>query len=156
MQRLGLVTVEERLVGGRGRRLDGLGQGVHDVSLFVDALASQAGPGLAGGAQRHAIQPGGEPVRIAERVRLARQDEEGGLEGVLGEVVIGEELPADAQDHRAMARHQGGEGGLGGGLIAAVVEPLDELPVGEAGGGGAVEERAELTDQRCRSGLGHA
>ena len=61
-----------------------------------------------------AIEPGGEPVGVAERAGLAGQDEEGGLEGVLGELVVAQELSADAQDHRAMAGNQRGEGGLVG------------------------------------------
>ncbi len=144
VQDVGLVAVEQGVIGGRGRRLDGFDHGVHDISLLVDALASQAGPGLAGGAQRHAIEPGAEPVGVAERTGLARQDEEDGLEGVLGEMAIAQELAADAEHHRAMPGHQGGEGGL----VAAVVEPLDELAVGEPDERAIVEERAELAGDR--------
>ncbi len=154
VQSLGLVAVDQGLFGRRGSRLEG-GVG-HGVPLFVLMLAGDAGPGLGAVRSAHAIQPGGEPVGVAEGVGLAGQDEEGGLEGVLGEVAVGEELPAEAQDHRAVPGHQRGEGGLGVGLVAAVAEAFDELAIGERGGGAAVEQRAELPDDRGCSQMGHA
>ena len=57
-------------------------------------------------------------------------------------VAVAEELPADAQHHRPVARHQRGEGGLAG-VIAAGREPLEELAVGEPGDRAALEERPE-------------
>jgi hypothetical protein len=43
-------------------------------------------------------------------------------------------------------RHQRTEGGLADG-ITAVVEPVEELSVGEPGDGAALEERLELSGQ---------
>jgi hypothetical protein len=79
-------------------------------------------------------------------MRLPREYEEGCLEGVLGEVVIAEELSADAQHHRTVPCHERGEGGLGS-VIAAAVEPLEELAVGEPRERPAIEERTELPCQ---------
>ncbi len=93
------------------------------------------------------------PSRSGSRTSaLAGQDEEGGLEGVLGEVAIGKELAADAEYHRAVPHHQGGEGGL----VATVVEPLDELAVGEPDERAIVEERPELTGDRGCGQMRHA
>ncbi len=145
VQGLGLLAVEQGLFGRWRCRLEpGVG---HGVPLFALMPADDASPGLAGGAEGHAVEPGGEPVGIAEGRRLAGQDEEGGLECVLDEVMVIDELPADAQDHRAVARDQGGEGVLGS-VISSRHEPLDELAVGERGGGAGLEERAELADDR--------
>ena len=96
-----------------------------------------------------------EPIRVADRPGLPRQDEEGGLEGVLGMMVIAQELPADAQHHRPVSGHDGGEGGLVG-RLAARGEPLEQLAVGEPGDRAALEERAELPGQRCRCHVRHA
>ncbi len=70
-------------------------------------------------------------------------------------MVIAQELAADAQDHRPVASDQGGEGGLGGGGIAAGDEPLDELAIGEPRDRAAVEERLELPGYRCRRRVRH-
>ena len=44
---------------------------------------------------------------------------------------VTQELAADVQDHGPVPRHQCGEGGFAGG-VAPIVEPLDELAVGQA------------------------
>ena len=119
----------------------------HGVALLVLAPAGEPDPGLAGRAERDPVQPVAQQVGVADRPGLAGQHEEDGLEGVLGMVPVAQELPADVQDHRPVPRHQRGEGGLAGG-IAPVVEPLDELAVGQPGDGAAVEERPDLPDHR--------
>ena len=78
------------------------------------ATASEPDPGLAGRAERDAIEPVAQQVGVADRPGLAGQDEEDGLEGVLGMVAVAQELAADAQHHRPVPCHQGGEGGLAG------------------------------------------
>ena len=60
-------------------------------------------------------------------------------------VLVAKELPADAQDHRAVSGHQCGEGRLAG-VVASGDEAVEELAVGQAGDRAAVEERAELPD----------
>ena len=51
---------------------------------------------------RDAMQPGAQRVRLADRVGLERQDQEGRLKGVLGRVLIPQHAAADPQHHRAM------------------------------------------------------
>jgi hypothetical protein len=115
--------------------------------FFVGPSASgEPCAGLAGRAERHAVQPGAEQVRVADRPGLSGQDEEDGLESVLSVMVVAQELPADAQDHRPMSGHDRGEGGLVG-RLAAGGEPLEQFAVGEPGGAAALEERAELSGQ---------
>ena len=60
-------------------------------------------------------------------------------------MLIAEELPADAEDHRPVARHQRGERRLAG-RIAAGEEPLEQLAVGQPGGRAALEERLNLPE----------
>ncbi len=64
---------------------------------------------------RDAVEPVAQEVGIADGSRPPRQHEEDGLEGVLGMLVVAQELPADAQHHRTVASHECGEGGLTGG-----------------------------------------
>ncbi len=69
-------------------------------------------------------------------------------------MVIAQELPADAQHHRPVSRHDRGEGGLID-RLALGGEPLEQLAVGEPGGTSALEERPELPGQRRRCHVGH-
>ena len=66
-------------------------------------------------------------------------------------VPVAQELMAEAQDHRPVPSHQGGEGGFAGG-IAASVKPLEELPVGQPGDGAAIKK----SDSICRTTDGDA
>jgi hypothetical protein len=78
---------------------------------------------------------------------LAGQDEEDGLEYVLGMMPVAHELVADAQDHGPVPSHQSGEGDFTGG-IAAGGKPLEELSVGHPGNRAAAEERLNLPNYR--------
>ena len=89
------------------------------------------------------MEPGAERVADPERPRLADQDQEGGLEGVLGVVRVAEDAPADAQDHRPVPLDQGREGQLGR-LAAPGREPLEELAVGQSRRRSGRQQRAEL------------
>ena len=80
----------------------------------------------------HAVQPATERVLHPERPRLAGQHEEGGLEGVLGGMLVAEDAPADAEDHRPVPLHQGLEGRLGAVLVPGG-EPLQELGIRQPG-----------------------
>ena len=82
-------------------------------------------------ADRDAVEPGAQPVGVADRQGLAGQHEEDGLEGVLGVVVVAQELSADAQHHRPVPRHERGERRIPG-RVAAGGEPLHQLPVGQS------------------------
>ncbi len=54
----------------------------------------------------HAVQPGAEPIRVANRPGTLRQNEKRGLEGVFRRVPVAQDSPADAQDHRSMPGHE--------------------------------------------------
>ena len=94
------------------------------------------GPGLDGG-------PVGDPVEPVARAgpagrwsaAFADQDEEGGLERVLGVVGVAEDAAADAQHHRPVPADERGERGL----VAGVEEPAEQFGVGRTGavGGGS-------------------
>ncbi len=119
----------------------------HGVALLVPATASEPSPRLASRTEGDPIQPVRQQVGISDRPGPAGQDQEDGLEGVLGMVAVAQDLAADVQDHRPVTRHQGGEGGFAAG-IAPVVEPLEELAVGQTDDGTAVEQRPDLSDHR--------
>ena len=61
---------------------------------------------------RHAVQPRAEPVRLPQRPGLAGEEQEGGLEGVLGVVRVAEHLTADAQDQGPMPLQERDKGRL--------------------------------------------
>ena len=63
----------------------------------------------------------------SDRRRLADEDEEGGLEGVLGVVVVAEDTAAHAPDHRAVPPHQGCKSRL----VTAAEVVLQQLPIGQ-------------------------
>ena len=81
------------------------------------------------------MQPRAQRARLADAQRsgTADQDQERGLEGVLGRVRVAEHLPADGQDHRSMAGQDRLERGLGR-LIPPVRESLEQLAVGQPDG----------------------
>src|SRR5262249_45444769 len=62
---------------------------------------------------------------------LPGQDKEGGLESVLRVVLIAQDRPADAQDHRAMTLDQGGECEFGC-IPAPGYEACEQLPIGQS------------------------
>jgi hypothetical protein len=59
-------------------------------------------PGFAGRLECHAKQPVRKQLRGSDRGRLADEDEERGLKGVLGVVMAGKGPATDAPDHRPM------------------------------------------------------
>src|SRR5262249_2405546 len=75
-----------------------------------------------------------------QRRRLAHEDEEGGLEGVLGVLCVAQDAAANAQHHRPVPHEQGREGGL----VVPRHEALEERRVGQGKGGATVEETADL------------
>ena len=110
-----------RLVGHEGRARPGRPV---TVALLGLVPPRQSGNGLAGCPDGHAVEPVAQQLRVAKAPCLASQDEEDGLERVLGEVRIAQVITANAQDHRPVPRHQCGEGILG--LRAATLgEPFE-------------------------------
>ena len=98
----------------------------------MPAPAIEPCPGLARRADRHPVEPGAQQVGVADGAGLAGEHEEDGLEGVLGMVPVTQELSADVEDHRPVPRHQRDERRIPS-RIAAGGEPLQQLPVGQAG-----------------------
>jgi hypothetical protein len=85
VQRLGLLTIEHRLIGRRfgirRRTLDG------PVRLGL-TMAGEPASGLACRSQRDAVQPVAQQLGFAERWCFAGQNKENGLEGILGMVAV--------------------------------------------------------------------
>ncbi len=118
---LGLLAVDGGPVGRRGRRL---GRGAraragtsHRVVLLPPLSAGDLLPHAPRRPGGDAIEPVAQQLGVADRASLLGQDQESGLEGVLGVLDVAEELSADAQDHRPMPAHQRREGGLAGRVV---------------------------------------
>jgi hypothetical protein len=72
------------------------------------------------------VKPAGQRILPGQRGGPAGQDEEGRLEGVLGVLLVAQDVPAHAKDHRAVPAHQDGKGCL----VAHNGKLLDQGPVG--------------------------
>jgi hypothetical protein len=112
------------------------------VPWFIRPIGVPHPPGLkgpfsaalsGGGAASVQGQPGGDgPQPLVDRLApgddsgLAGQDQESGLEDVLGVVLVAQDAPANGQDHAPVAAHQG----LKGGLFTPADEAFQQLPVG--------------------------
>jgi hypothetical protein len=88
--------------------------------------------------ERDPVEPTGYGMTQADRAGLANEEQERGLEGILGVVRVAEHVLADTEHHRAMALDQGGEGGRR--FIARAGEVLHQLPIGQAGERSLLEE----------------
>ncbi len=95
----------------------------------LGGAALAPGTGFAGQAGGDAVQEAADGLPATDGARLAGQDEEGGLEDVLGVVEVAEEAAADAQHQPPVALHQRREGRL----VAAGGEALQQLPVAQCG-----------------------
>jgi hypothetical protein len=79
----------------------------HGLHLnFAGAAFDGRLPGLASGLVGHAIKPVGQQLGRTEARRLAEQDQESSLKGVLSIIVVREIAAANAPDHRGMTPHQ--------------------------------------------------
>src|SRR5262249_3376485 len=86
----------------------------------------------------HAVQPAAQGQLAPQGSRLAGQDQEGRLEGVLGLVPVAENALANGEDHGPVPPQQGGEGVA----VPGGQEAVQQLPVGQSAAlqeGGAVE-----------------
>jgi len=99
-----------------------------DGEALDDAAPLFPGLGLPGDPERDPVQPSGEGFAVDDRPAPAEQDQERGLEGVLGRVSIAQDAAADGQDHRPVSMDQDSEGPLAPGLAGEEVR--HELPVG--------------------------
>ena len=120
-------------------------------SLRLRAAAERAAER---GPQRHLVQPRPQRVAHPEAAGLAHQHQERGLKGILRVVRISQDAPADAQDHRPMPLHQGGER-LFGRITPLGREPLEQLPIGQVANRPGREEHAKLPHDAAILSCGH-
>ena len=78
------------------------------VAQVLLASAAEIGdsPRLAGDAEGDAVQPGAHRLPAAHRGRPLGQDQEHGLEGVLGVRLVGHDRPAHIQYHRSVTAQE--------------------------------------------------
>ncbi len=127
----------------RRKFLDQPACGHRGPSALVGASSSGGDAGLGRDAQRHAVQPAADRLAPADRAGPARQDQERRLRGVLGVVVVAQDLPADAQDHRRMTIDQRRESRL----VPMLDESLEQLAVGQSAGRAGPEECFDLLEE---------
>jgi hypothetical protein len=80
---------------------------------FAVAKSLSARSGFSSDADGDTVQPGAELVWLSDQAGAAGEDEEDGLEGIFGRVVVVEQVPADPEDKPAVTGDQGREGGFG-------------------------------------------
>jgi hypothetical protein len=97
------------------------------------------------------VQPGGQRRPGSDGAGAAGQDEERRLEGVLGQVGVGQQAAADAPDQRPVPGDQRGEGGL----LAVAGEAVEQGGVGGRAGGGRGGQPSQVVEQGGGRG-GHA
>ena len=114
----GLHIVPRRDRRGRGRPLA--------QPRLVLPAPRRAAFGVQGGAVGHAVQPVAHQLALADGSRLTSQDQEGGLEGVLGVLLVAEHAPAHPQHHRPVPLHEAGEGAV----VPVGGEVVQQLAVG--------------------------
>jgi hypothetical protein len=128
---------------------------VHEMGSLVLTPACEPEPSVPGGSQRDAEEPMTEKIGIANRPSLVGQDEKNRLKGILGVVLVNQELPAKPEHHRSVAIHKRAKSSFRGGVTPAV-KPLEKRAVGQSRYGSAVEERLDLPNDRARCELRHA
>ncbi len=115
-------------------------------ALFV---APPEGGGQAGARRRakgNLMEPRAERVAHPQAARLPDQDQERGLESVVGFELAGQYTSADAENHRSVALDQDSECELGG-LAAVGRKAFQKLAVGQVADDSDVEEGFELMNQ---------
>jgi hypothetical protein len=135
------------VTGAGGDRIPGtLGR-----AAFLVAATGGVRPELERDPPRHAMQPAADGALDPDRSGLARQQEEGGLEGVVGIVGVVEHAAADGQDHRPMPTDQR----LEGQLIAVGHVTFQQPGVGLARQGPLAEEAADRPQGAVALHAGH-
>ncbi|HEX5270403.1 MAG TPA: hypothetical protein VFW33_07955 [Gemmataceae bacterium] len=114
--------------------------------------AAGAVPGVAGQAVSHAVEPAGHGVGLADGGGFPGQEQEGGLEGVLGVVGVRQRAMADGEHHRAVPPDELGEGRL----VTARDEVPDEPAVGHASRPRPHGQAAEVAHEVTHTVGGHA
>jgi hypothetical protein len=85
------------------------------------------------------MEPGSEGGDVADGAGAEGEGEEGGLEGIIGGVGVGEDAFAGGEDHGAMAKDEGFEGGV----IPAGEEAGEEDGISTGEGGFPAPEACE-------------
>jgi hypothetical protein len=140
------LVVEQGMQFFPGNVGSGIGRRHVASSLLVPALLGGVGLGPDRQAVGDLVQPVAHGLGLADRVGLAGEDEEGGLESVLGVVQAAEHAPADAQDHGAVPLDQGGEGRL----LPPLGEALEQLRVAEVRDTLGASQAAEVAENRAK------
>jgi hypothetical protein len=113
--------------------------------LFPLRPADSLRPGADSDPAGYAIEPACNRRASADRTRLAGEDQERGLEGVVGIVGFPEHAPADTQHHRTMPSDQGCESGLTAPITSTQV-PFQQVRVACRSNGPAIEERGKAVE----------
>jgi hypothetical protein len=137
------LLVDLRQQRGRGRRLRPM-LGRRHPSALVDGPTRDPGPGADRDSSSGPEEPARDRAVLADRAGFQHQDEERGLEGVLGVVGVAEDVAADPEHHRAVLLDQGDEGDLGD--LTPAEEAFDELIVRQCRGGPDAEERPDVVE----------
>ena len=119
--------------------------------LFLTAAPEGVGLDLKRDAPGHAMEPAADRSVDPDRPGLASQQQEGGLEGVVGIVGIVEDPAADGHDHPPMTLDQG----LEGELVSVRHVTFQHRTVGETRQGPLVEEAVDLPQGGAASCTGH-
>jgi hypothetical protein len=106
---------------------------------------------LQGAAVGGPVEPAAHGRRLSDLGRLFGQDEEGGLEGVLGVLSVGEDVAADAPNEGAVPLHKGGKGGL----VVLNRETFQELGVGPILGGPSGGQVVDVSEEGSQLSGGH-
>ena len=134
-----LVDHTPRIVHGLGLAVAHGSPWILGRSPLVPSPPGRRGPDRGGGPEGDTVEPAPARRRVANGTRFSKQDKEGRLERVLHVVGIAQDLPADAQDHRAVALHQDRECQPGPFAVARR-DAVEELPVRQVGDDPQVEE----------------
>ena len=100
-----------------------------DPATLSATAAVAVGPDFRGDLSADAVQPATERVVDPVRPASADQDQERGLEGVVGVGRVVEDSSANAPDHRAVAENQGFERRLTS-TVGTCQEAVEEFAVG--------------------------
>jgi hypothetical protein len=82
---------------------------------------------------------------------LPGECQEGGLEGVLGVLLVAKDAAADVQDHRPVPPHEGSKGSI----IALSGETLQELRIRRLGGTLCPGQPPDVLKDKARLCVGH-
>ena len=124
----------------------------HGACLSIPGLP----PGrVAAGAQRdavsNAVQPARQGIVLANGTRLASENDERRLEGILGILTAGQRAPADIPDHPLMPAQQFREG-----VLATIVQvEVQKLPIAQTPGFLGVDQVRDVLQDIVQSACDH-